>query len=136
MNKIRLAAPILLISLPLGCSRRPSEQEARERLVGNYSLHIGSDCKASGIDSAKLTLYANGKYSQEGRFKNGVQYQIFGKDWEYDNGSVFLHDLRASHTGDISPESGTENASLIVEFGKTTAIIMNPDENCFFERAE
>ena len=105
-------------------------------MVGNYSLHIGSDCKERGIDSAKLTLYANGKYSQEGKFKNGVQYQIFDKDWEYDNGNVFLHDLRASPTGDISPESGTENASLIVEFGKSTAIILNPDEDCFFERAK
>jgi hypothetical protein len=132
-----LAISIISVLLLSGCSHRPSAQEGKQMLTGSYLLQIGSDCKDRGIEYAKLTLHSNGKYSQEGKFRNGTSYRIDEKNWEYDGGgNVFLHDLRTTSTLDISPEAGITNASLIVEFGRPTIIVLNPHWDCFFVRTE
>jgi hypothetical protein len=135
----RIATVILSTSLTLlcACSRKPPAREGRAMLIGDYLLHIGSTCRQFGIEYAKITLLSNGTYSQEGKFKNGVSYNIGAKKWEYDSdGNVFLYELRTSRTLDISPEAQLTNANLIVEFGRPTLILLNPDGDCFFQKTE
>jgi hypothetical protein len=118
-----------------GCSRAPSNPSAA--LVGQYKLHIGNgNCSARGIESSTLELLPDGRSEQRDRFKDGSQFVTPGK-WRYSaDNHVALDDLRITTTGEIDKNASPINASLIVEWSKPPNILLNPDDDCFFAKAQ
>ncbi len=82
-----------------------------------------------GIESDKLILHSDGRLEQHLKLLNGKHYDSAHERWEYtpDNG-VFL-DRR------LTASAGTpELEGLIVEFSEPPAILLNPDQDCFYQK--
>jgi len=83
-----------------------------------------------------LELLPDGRSEQRDRFKDGSLYVTPGK-WRYSaDNHVDLDDLRITTTGEIDKNASPINASLIVEWSKPPSILLNPDDDCFFSKAQ
>jgi hypothetical protein len=135
--KRRLFLIVLMVSCVAclgGCSRRPSNPSAA--LVGQYKLHVGKgNCSTRGIESSTLELRSDGTSEQRDRFKDGSQFVTPGK-WQSGGDNVALDALRITTTGEIDKNASPIYASLIVEWSKPPNILLNPDDDCFFAKAQ
>ena len=134
----RMIGTLLVVPLALlcACSRRPSPEQGRAQLVGNYELRIGNDCADRGIEYARLSLRQDGTFSQVQKFKDGTTYFSNNDKWDYSDRHVSLDGLRVNNTLEFAPNASPGFASLIVEFGEPTVILLSPGQNCFFVKAD
>jgi hypothetical protein len=118
-----------------GCSRRPNNPQAA--LVGQYKLHVGKgNCSGRGIENSILELRPDGTSEQRDHFKDGSQFVTAGK-WQYNGDDhISIDNLRITNTGEIDRNASAIHASLIVEWSKTPNILLNPDDDCVFAKAQ
>jgi hypothetical protein len=119
-----------------GCSHRPTDP--RGALVGQYRLHWGSSSNCSGrrIETSTLELRPDGTSEQRDRFKDGSEFVTEGK-WQYDGeDGVLLDSLRATNTLEIDKNASATHAGLIVQWSNPPNILLNPDDDCVFVKAQ
>lgn len=116
-----------------GCSRTPGN--SRAALVGQYRLHVGNgNCSGRGIENSILELRPDGTSEQRDRFVDGSKFVTAGK-WQYDGDDhISIDHLRTTATLEIDKQASPTFASLIVEWSKPPVILLNPDDDCFFDK--
>ena len=90
---------------------------------------IRHDCQDWGIESDKLILHSDDRLEQHLKFLNGKKFDSAQEHWEYtpNNGISLNRRLTA-------PAGTLESEGLIVEFSEPPVILLNPDEDCFYQK--
>jgi hypothetical protein len=132
----RIALGALVFALQLGtasCRKTPSPEEAHKLLTGEWRLVVRSDCAHWGIDSDTLILHADGTMEQHLKLRNGKKYDSVQEHWEFLPDHSISLDRRLTVTD--PQNAGTPQLDvLIVEFSQPPVILLNPHQNCFYER--
>ncbi len=132
----RIALGALVFALQLGiasCRKTPNPAEAHNLLTGEWRLVVRSDCAHWGIDSDTLILRADGTMEQHLKLRNGKKYDSVQEHWEYLPDHSISLDRRLTVTD--PQNAGTPQLEvLIVEFSQPPVILLNPHQNCFYER--
>jgi len=115
------------------CRKTPNPAEAHRLLVGKWRLVVKSDCTHWGVDSDTLILHSDGRMEQHLKLLNGKKYDSAQERWEYFPDHSISLDRRLI-VSDLQNAGIPESEVLILEFGDPPAILLNPDENCFYER--
>ena len=121
----------------VGCTQKRTPAEARALLVGEWNLHIGSDCADYDIASDKLILHSDGTLEQHTVSKRGFHYDAPAEKWDYlpehsvsfDSRKNFFNSQPANEF--VGAKMGE---SLLVEFTTPPVILLNPDQNCFYTK--
>jgi hypothetical protein len=117
----------------LGCRRKPNSEEASKILAGKWRLVSRHDCKHWGVDSDVLVLHANGRMEQHLKLLNGRSYDSVQEHWAYIPDHSISLDRRLA-VSDPQYARLPESEILIVEFSEPPVIVLNPDQDCFYER--
>jgi hypothetical protein len=117
----------------LACRRTPNSEEARRLLAGKWRLISRHDCKHWDVDSDVLILHSDGRMEQHLKMLNGKSYDSVQEHWEYVADRSISLDRRLTVT-DSQYAGIPESEVLIVEFSEPPAIVLNPDQDCFYER--
>jgi hypothetical protein len=128
---------ILPLLIALGCSHKPTTAEPRSLLTGEWNLVIGSDCAGYDVASDKLILHPDGILEQHTVSKRGFHYDAPAEKWEYapENGVLLRSRKDFFNTQPVNEFVGARRAeSLIVDFRSPTAILLNPDQDCFYTK--
>jgi hypothetical protein len=128
---------ILVLLTAVGCSHKRTTVEARSLLTGEWNLVIGSDCAGYDVASDKLILHPDGTLEQHTLSKRGFHYDAPAEKWEYvpENGVLlnsrkdFFNSQPVNEFVGVRREEG-----LIVEFRSPIAILLNPDQDCFYTK--
>jgi hypothetical protein len=131
----RTLAAFLLVAVlfdNVGCRRTPGPEEARRLLAGKWRLVSRHDCKHWGVDST-LILHAGGRLEQHLKLLNGKTYDSVQERWEFIPDHSVSLDRRLTVT-DPQYAGIPESEVLIVEFTEPPAILLNPDQDCLYER--
>lgn len=111
------------------CQKMPLVDDGQRRLVGNYTLNVGDDCRNEQIEQAQLMLRADKTYTQMARFADGTQYSLTGEHWTYDGEGHI--DFPKLHVGTHGIKG---RANLLLEFGRPNVILLNPHGDCFYSQ--
>jgi len=124
---------MVLLLATASCRKTPNPEEAHKLLTGNWRLVVKSDCAPWGVDSDTLILHSDGRMEQHLKLLSGKTYDSAHERWEYlPDHSVSL-DRRLTVTD--PQHAGTPQLEvLIVEFSQPPVILLNPHQNCFYER--
>jgi hypothetical protein len=117
----------------LACKQTPTAEDAHRLLSGKYRLVVRHDCEQWGVDSDTLVLHADGRMEQHLKLRNGKSYDSVQAHWEY----IPDHSVSLDRRLVISDPQNAGMAQLqvlIVEFSDPPVIVLNPDEDCFYER--
>jgi len=129
---LALALALLLSGLN-ACKKTPNPERAHRLLTGKWHLIIKSDCKDWGVESDTLILHSDGRMEQHLKLLNGKKYDSLQEHWEYfPDHSISLD--RRLNVADPQSAGVPEGEVLILEFSDPPAIVLNPSENCFYER--
>jgi hypothetical protein len=123
----------------VGCNHKRTESEARSLLVGEWNLHIGSDCANYDVGSDKLILHTDGTFEQHTVSKRGYRYDAPAEKWDYlPDHSVFLDSRKDFFNSQSTNEFvGVRRVEgLLVEFTRPPVILLNPDQNCFYTNSK
>jgi hypothetical protein len=116
-----------------GCRRTPSPEEAHKLLTGKWRLVVKSSCKHWGVDGDMLILRSNGTMEQHLKLLNGQLYDSVQQHWEYlPDHSISLD--RRLVVSDPQYAGIPRSEVLILEFSDPPVILLNPHEDCFYER--
>jgi hypothetical protein len=127
---------VLLCGLFLfGCSRPPSEAEAKRQLTGRWLLDTKHDCTYGPVESDELVLHQDGRLEQHVKLKDGRTYESQNEQWSFMPKTNVWLQSRWTFPGDAKAPY-KETQSLIVEFGKEPVIVINPDSNCFYSKVQ
>jgi hypothetical protein len=123
----------VVLGATLGCRSKPNSEEARKLLAGKWRLESRHDCNHWGIDSDILILHADGRMEQHLKLLNGKSYDSVQEHWEYIPDDSISLDQRLTVT---NPQYAgiPESEVLIVEFSEPPAIVLNPDQDCVYQR--
>ena len=77
----------------------------------------------------KLILHSDGRLEQHLKFLNAKKFDSAQEHWKYtpDDGILLNQRLTA-------PAGTPESEGLIVEFREPPVILLNPDEDCFYQK--
>ena len=140
------AFPLLACSLPIwGCGGAPGSEEGRVRLAGRYVLadrRVPTGDINPALRAGSLVLMPDGTARQVCEFNDGTKYESSGMTWTYrGDGNVQLSSLKdcswvwgaflESREGPLDPPR--RGASLIMEWGRSPVILMDPDVNAYYE---
>lgn len=137
LRKPVIFSVLFALFLMASCSRTPSPSEANRLLVGRWELVIGQDCSDYGIKSDTLILQADGKLEQHFVSIYNQRYDATNEHWSYSPNNHINLDTRRNF---FTKQPPTEvigvpvPENLIVEFGKPSIIVLNPDGNCFYRK--
>jgi hypothetical protein len=128
---------ILALLAAVGCNHKRNSAEAGALLVGEWNLHIGSDCASYDVASDKLILHSDGTLEQHTISKRGFRYDAPAEKWQYspENGILlnsrkdFFNSQPANEFVGVRMEEG-----LIVDFKEPMVILLNPKQDCFFTK--
>jgi hypothetical protein len=123
----------------VGCNHKRTESEARSLLVGEWNLHVGSDCADYDVASDKLILHSDGIFEQHTVSKRGYRYDAPAEKWDYlPEHSVFLDSRKDFFNSQSTNEFvGVRRVEgLLVEFTTPSVILLNPDQNCFYANSK
>jgi len=129
---VGLALGLLLLALT-ACKKTPSPEQAHRLLTGRWHLIIKSDCKDWGIESDTLILHSDGSMEQHLKLLNGKKYDSLREHWDYLPDHSISLDRRLT-VSDPQNAGIPQLQVLILEFSGPPAIVLNPGENCFYER--
>ena len=127
------AAMMVVLFGTATCRRTPNPDEAHKILAGKWRLVVKSDCKNWGVDSDTLILHSDGRMEQHLKLLNGKRYDSSQERWEYFPDHSISLDRRLV-VSDPQNAGIPESEVLILEFSDPPAIVLNPHENCFYER--
>jgi len=127
-----VALALLLLGLS-ACRKTPSPERANQLLTGKWRLVIKSDCENWGVESDTLILHSDGRMEQHLRLLNGKKYDSVKERWEYLPDNSISLDQRLT-VSDPQNAGIPQLQVLILEFSDPPAIVLNPSENCFYER--
>jgi hypothetical protein len=135
----KLAFPLLAVVLMaiVGCNQKRTSSEARSLLVGEWNLHIGSDCATYDVASDKLILHSDGTLEQHTVSKRGFRYDAPAEKWEYvpENGVLLNSRKDFFNSQPVNEFVGVRRAEgLIVDFRTPNVIILNPNQDCFYTK--
>jgi len=134
--RCRIALGALAIALLLSaasCRKTPNPEEAHKPLTGKWRLVVKSDCAHWGVDSDTLFLHSDGRMEQHLKLLNGKKYDSAQERWEYlPDHSISLD--RRLIVSDPQYAGIPQLEVLIVEFSQPPVILLNPHQNCFYER--
>ncbi len=139
LRKLSLLWALLLpcLLLTISCSRAPSVPEANRLLEGRWELVIGHNCSGYGIKSDVLILHGDGRLEQHFVSIYGQRYDSTDQHWSYLPDRSINLDMRKNFLTK-RPADGTIGVSihetLLVEFGKPSVIVLNPDGSCFYRK--
>jgi hypothetical protein len=128
---------LLVTVLGSSCTRTPSPGGASRVLAGYWELALGHDCRDLGIRSDTLVLHGDGTLEQHFISLYNQRYDSDAGRWSYSPDNHINFD---GHKNFITkqPFTGVVGLSipenLIVEFGRTPAILLNPDSDCFYRK--
>jgi hypothetical protein len=133
------ASRLLIVALLacVGCNHKRTDSEARSLLVGEWNLHIGSDCANYDVASDKLILHLDGTFEQHTVSKRGFHYDAPAEKWQYSPENGILLDSRKNF---INSQPANEfvgariGEGLIVDFKNPMVILLNPKQNCFYTK--
>lgn len=127
------AAGIAVLLGTAGCRKTPSPEEAHSLLAGKWRLVVKSDCEHWGIEGDVLILHSDGELEQHLKLLNGKHYDSDEGHWEYlpDHSISLDHRLAVS---DPTYAGIPKTEVLILEFSDPPIILLNPYEDCFYER--
>lgn len=134
--RCRIALGAFALALLLGttsCRRTPNPAEGHKLLTGKWRLVVKSDCAHWGIDSDTLILHPDGRMEQHLKLLNGKKYDSAQERWEYLPDHSISLDRRVTAT-DPQYAGIPQLEVLIVEFSQPPVILLNPHQNCFYER--
>jgi hypothetical protein len=116
-----------------GCRTPPSPEGAHKLLAGKWRLVVKSDCKQWDVENDTLILHSDGRMEQHLKLLNGKQYDSDKEHWEYlPDHSISLD--RRLVVSDPKNAWIPRLEVLILEFSDPPVILLNPHENCFYER--
>ena len=126
---------LLCISVVFGCNRPPSEPEAKRELTGRWLLNTKHNCTYGPVESDELLLHEDGRLEQHLKLKDGRAFDSTDGHWSFIPKTNVGLESRWDFRADVKePVKGSE--SLIVEFGKETVIVIDPDSNCFYMKVQ
>src|ERR1700741_3200316 len=134
MVKPAALALILLLLIAVGCNHKRTPSESKSLLAGEWSLVIGSDCSGYDVASDKLILHPDGTLEQHTVSKRGFHYDAPAEKWEYvpENGVLLNSRKDFFNSQPVNEFVGVRRGEgLIVDFRSPSAILLNPDQNCF-----
>lgn len=128
---------ILAVFATAGCSHKRTTSEAKSLLVGEWNLHIGSDCANYDVASDRLIFHPDGTFEQHTVSKRGYRYDAPAEKWEYSPRNHVLLDSRkdffnSQPSNDFVGVRKVEG--LIVDFRIPSVILLNPDQNCIYTK--
>jgi len=115
------------------CKKTPGAEQAHRLLVGKWRLVVKSDCEKWGVESDTLVLHSDGRMEQHLNLLNGKKYDSMQGHWEYLPDHSISLDRRLT-VSDPQSAGVPQLQVLILEFTDPPAIVLNPSENCFYER--
>ena len=125
----------LVISICLGCNRPVNEAEARRELSGRWLLHTERDCTYGPVESDELLLHEDGRLEQHLKLKDGRVFDSTDGHWSFIPKTNVGLESRWDFRSDVK-DPIKRSESLIVEFGKEPAVVIDPDSNCFYLKAQ
>ncbi|HEY2913588.1 MAG TPA: hypothetical protein VGK21_09520 [Candidatus Angelobacter sp.] len=135
---LKPAARLLIgILAAVGCNQKRNPAEARALLVGEWNLHVGSDCANYDVASDRLILHSDGTFEQHTVSKRGFHYDAPAEKWEYSPDNRVLFDSRKDF---FNSQMANEfvgvrrSEGLIVEFTTPMVILLNSDQDCFYTK--
>jgi hypothetical protein len=133
-SRILVGAAVIAVLLgTAGCRRTPSPERAQKLLIGKWRLVVKSDCNYWGVDSDILVLHSDGKMEQHLTLLNGQHYDSVHEHWEYlPDHSISLD--RRLVVSDPQHAGIPRLEVLILEFSDPPVMLLNPHEDCFYER--
>jgi hypothetical protein len=136
---VKPAVRSLIVTLVaiVGCAQKRTPAEARALLVGEWNLHIGSDCADYDVASDKLIFHSDGTLEQHTVSKRGFHYDAPAEKWDYlPEKRVFLDSRKNFFNSQPANEfvGARIGEGLIVEFTTPPVILLNPDQNCFYTK--
>ncbi|MBZ5506304.1 MAG: hypothetical protein LAO78_12665 [Acidobacteriia bacterium] len=135
----KAACRLLIIALlaVVSCKHKRTDSEARSLLVGEWNLHIGSDCAMYGVASDKLILHSDGTLEQHTVSKRGFHYDAPAEKWDFLPEHSVSFDSRKNFFNS-QPANEFVGAKigevLLVEFTTPPVILLNPNEDCFYTK--
>jgi len=151
----KLHVSILAISILLAllsCNRaEPTAQERSVEPQGTWEYMIRNDCQGIPIRSDTLYLHPDGTFDQQTIANDGRSIKSAGQHWAYMEKNHISLDKRrdwnnhsdpsiarpAPDTSNSnSPEGIAELEVLIVQFGSTPVILVNPDSDCLYVKTK
>ncbi len=134
--RCRIAAGVSSIALlfsTASCRKTPNPAEAHKLLTGKWRLVVKTDYVHWGIDSDTLILHADGRMEQHLELLTGKKYDSVQERWEYLPDRSISLDRRLTVT-DPQYAGVPQLEVLIVEFNQPPVILLNPHQNCFYQR--
>jgi len=136
-NVAVVAAVTLFACLTTGCSPKYGKAEGTRVLAGSYTLNFRNNCTYGPVEYDKLILHSDGRLEQHLKLQDGTLLDSERGHWEFDPPSnVFLEERWDFHFRPIQkqPERGSDG--LVVEFfsKEPPIIVIDPDDNCFYEQ--
>jgi hypothetical protein len=129
-----LVAAVMVVLLgTAGCRRTPNPKEVHKLLTGKWRLVVKSDCKSWGVGSDMLILHSDGTFEQHLKLLNGQHYDSGQQHWEYFPDHSISLDRRLV-VSDPQYAGIPRSEVLILEFSDPPVILLNPHEDCFYER--
>jgi len=130
-----VTAALLCVFFMFGCGRAISDANARRALTGRWLLNTNRNCTYGAVESDELILYEDGKMEQHLRLKDGRKFDSNSEHWSFiPKTNIGLESRWNFPAGAKAPSK--ESESLIVEFSKPPAIVIDPDSNCFYAKVE
>lgn len=130
-----VGAAIVCVSLAVGCHRSVTEGEANRELTGRWVLNTELNCTYGAVESDELVLLPDGRMEQHLKLKDGQAFNSTTEHWSFMPKTNVSFDSRWNFPIDAKTPI-KESESLIVEFGKTTVIVIDPDSNCFYQKQQ
>jgi hypothetical protein len=127
---------LLLGCLCAGCYKPVTPDDGKNQLAGQWILIVKSSCSDLGIRSDKLVLHRDGRLEQHLEMISGERFDSSADSkWSFIPGNSLSLDERfnvAKSGAKVSIEKRHE--ILIIEFTKPPSILLDPDQDCFYQR--
>jgi hypothetical protein len=112
-----------------------NEAEAKRELRGRWLLHAERDCTYGPVESDELLLHEDGRLEQHLKLKDGRLFNSTDGHWSFIPTTNVGLESRWDFRSDVK-DPIKRSESLVVEFGKEPAIVIDPDSNCFYLKAQ
>ena len=133
LSKLSIVVGLALMYLCAACQKPPTPDSARKSLSGEWLLVVKSDCSDFGIRSDRLILHGNGQLEQHLEMADGRKLDSStDSKWSF----VPDHSVSLDERFNVSKGASVEKRHeiLIVEFTNPPSILLNPDQNCFYQQ--
>lgn len=117
-----------------GACRQRSATMMKEEIPGRWILQTQRNCTYGPVKSDELTFHSDGTFDQKLSTFDGKMYQSSVNHWSLLNNSrnIALEARWNLPKGADVPRR--ESESLIIEATNPPSIVIDPDNNCFYQK--